>query len=282
VALGTHAIERAGQTWIINQPDKPIDDPNAAPSAMLLLIVLLLVRQTMRHRLRNVFLIGVAGAMLVMTASRSGLLACLTFTMLVLPRARLRWVLLTALAVIAALPLIPEHYWTRLAKTLTLQRGTFEAYTSIIRFHAWKVALAMFRDHPWFGVGYVGISTLSAQYGELRMHFGTAENFYLETAAGMGIPGLIAFVFVLVRLFQMGRVVHRCAPSGTLARAMAQFHAPMIVALLVICITGNQFGGVAPTGQLALWLAMMVRASHLAIEAARPPTGRPALGSGVR
>jgi O-antigen ligase len=234
---------------------------------MLLLIVLLLVRQTLKHQVRNLALIGVALAVLVMTASRSGLLACLAFTALVLPRARRSWIVMTALAVAVAVPFIPAEYWTRIAKTLTLERGTFEAYTSIIRFYAWKTAAAVFLDHPWLGVGYLGFPSISGQYGELRLVLATAESYYLEVAADMGVPGLIALGFVIAQIFRLGRTVGRNVPVGSMAHAMSRFHAPMLVGIFIIAITGNHFIGMMGIGQLALWLAMLVRAGHLANDA---------------
>lgn len=277
IALGIGAVQRGGQTWVVNQPDKPIADPNGAPPAMLLLIVLLLVRQTLGSRVRNLALIGVALSVLVMTASRSGLLACLVFTALVLPRARARWVLLLVVTVLAALPFIPAEYWTRLGKTLTLERGSFEAYTSIIRFYGWKAAWEMFLDHPFLGVGYMGFSAMSGQYGDLRLIMGTCESYYLETAAGMGVPGLVALAVVIVRLFQLGEAVRRNAPAGSMARVMASYHAPMLIAVLLICVTGAHFVGMMGIGQMSLWLALMVRSAHHEIAGARPGMGTPAV-----
>jgi len=183
-----------------------------------------------------------------------------------MPRARWRWVLLAGFIVLAAIPLIPHDYWTRMSRTLAMQKGTFEAYTSLIRVYCWKTALSVFLHNPLLGVGYVGYSTVSGAYGALRIVGAPAENYYLETAAGMGLPGLIALAFVLVRLFQVGAVVRRHAPAGSLGGDVARYHAPFLIALMVVNLTGSNLLAMVALGQLAIWVAMLVRAGHLALE----------------
>jgi O-antigen ligase len=267
IAIGFFGVKRAGMAWYFNQPEWPLDGPNEAGTAMLFMITLLLVRQTLTHRFRNLLMIAIAVAMLVLTMSRSGLLATLVFSVLVLPRARWRWVLLAGLLVAVAVPLVPTAYWTRIAKTLTLQRGTFEAYTSLVRFYSWKVAIAMFLDHPLLGVGYLGFTALSGGYGELRVVLGPAENYYLEIATSMGVPGVIALGVVIYRIFRLGAIVRRHAPDGTLAHAMAAYHAPLVLGLMVVNLTGSHMIGMTGLGQLALWLVLLVRSAHLGIDA---------------
>lgn len=265
IMLGTGKVGRAGMTWYLNPTDQPIGGPNEAASTILVLIALLLVRQSMANRVRNLLLLGVSLGMLVATASRSGVLAFGAFTAMVMPRARARWIVLAVIAFAAAIPFIPQDYWTRLGRTLVLERGTFEAYTSLIRVYCWKTAFAVFLDNPLLGVGYVGFSTVSGAYGELRLMGNPAENYFLETASGMGVPGLIALGVVIVRLFQLGSCVRRHAPPGTLAHVMGRYHAPMLIGQLIVNLTGANLVAMVVLGQMSLWMAMMVRSTHMAL-----------------
>jgi O-antigen ligase len=265
VGFAMDATKRAGLIWFVNLTEAPIGGPNEAASMLVLVLAVLAVRQTMVHRFRNLLLIGVVIATLVATFSRSGLLACLTFSAIVMPRVRLRWVLLAVAAIALAIPLVPENYWIRMGRTLAMQQGTFEAYTSLIRIYCWKTAWSVFLDNPILGVGYVAFPYVSDAYGELRIRGNPVDNYYLETAAGMGIVGVIALGFVLVRLVQLGRVVHRLAPAGTLGAVMGRYHTPLLVGLLIVNLTGNNFVGLVVLGQLSLWMAMLVRAGQLAL-----------------
>lgn len=266
IAYGMGRDMRAGMTWFVNQSVGPIGGPNEAASTMLLVIAVLLVRQTLAMRMSNLVLLALALAMLVATSSRSGLLAVLAFTAIVVPRARLRWLILAGAAVLAAVPFVPQEYWTRISRTMVLQKGTFEAYTSLIRFYGWKNAFEMFLDNPLLGVGYVAYPAVSGDYGELRIKGLPVDNFYLETASGMGVPGLIALALVIVRMFQLGAVVRRHAPAGSLAHVMGRYHTPLWIGMLIVNLTGNNFAGMVVMGQLALWSAMLIRSGHLAME----------------
>ena len=229
IALSMGLIGRAGLTWFVNQTEAVIGGPNEVAPAMLLLAVLLLVRHSLRHKALNLVGLAVTLAMLVASTSRSGLLATGTFVALVIPRARWHWVLIGALIVLATIPLIPHDYWTRMGRTLVLQRGTFEAYTSLIRVYGWKNAITVFLHNPVLGVGYVGYESASGDYGPLRLKGVPAEDYYLETASGMGIPGLIALAIVFVRLFRLGAAVRKHTPAGSLGHAMAHYHVPFLI-----------------------------------------------------
>jgi len=69
------------------------------------------------------------------------------------------------------------------------------------RLFMWRAAWGMVRDHPWTGVG---LNTFMANYldywvgGERMPRY--AHNCFLQTAAEIGLPGLAAFVWVLVAL----------------------------------------------------------------------------------
>jgi hypothetical protein len=70
-----------------------------------------------------------------------------------------------------------------------------------------------------------------------------------------------------VKLYRLGREVGRVAPAGSLAHHMARYHAPLITALLVANLTGDNFMGLVGLAQLSIWTAVLVRSGHAAVAA---------------
>jgi hypothetical protein len=60
-----------------------------------------------------------------------------------------------------------------------------------------------------------------------------------------------------------------------MASAMARYHAPLLLALLLVNVTGTHFVGMMGLGQLALWLAMLVQAAHRSVETANDAQASP-------
>jgi O-antigen ligase len=157
-----------------------------------------------------------------------------------------------------------------MARTLVLERGSFEAFSSLVRFYAWQAAWHVFLDHPIFGVGFLGFRLISVHYNTLGLSLFTAESIFLEAATGMGVIGLTALVYVIVRLYQLGRAVSKVAPPGTMGAGMAQFHAPLITGFVVGNLTGDNWVGLVGLAQTALWCAMLVSAGERSISDRHP------------
>lgn len=63
----------------------------------------------------------------------------------------------------------------------------------------WREAIHMIKDHPWFGVG---LNAYSVRGEEYKISWGGyPHNCYLQMAAEIGIPGLLAFLGVIGSLF---------------------------------------------------------------------------------
>jgi O-antigen ligase len=262
LALASTSVVRAGLTWFANEPLWSVGGANEAGAAMLLLWALVLVRQAWRPRGRNWIMLSVILALLVLTQSRSGLLAWLTFTMVTLRRSQWRPVIIGLVLLAGAIPLVPAWYWERIARTLVLERGSFEAFSSLVRVYGWEAAWKVFLDHPLFGVGYVGFRFMSADYNSLGVVLVTAESIFLETATGMGIIGLTALIIAIVRLYQLGFAIRRVAAPGSLAGAMARYHAPFVTASLAANLTGDNWVGLVGLAQIALWCGLLVSAAE--------------------
>lgn len=75
------------------------------------------------------------------------------------------------------------------------------------RFVLWEVALTVFQQHPLTGAGpgNFGRALLRLNQAELpRFQIASAHNIYLNTAAELGLAGLLAGGFLLFRLGQAG------------------------------------------------------------------------------
>lgn len=262
-------VKRAGMTFFVTLPKVPVADPNEGAAAMLIVVALVILLRAAQPHWSQMLFAGAALVMLVMTYSRSGLLAFLTFGALVLPRARLKPVLVVGAVLVLALPFVPQEYWRRLMHTLLMQKGTWDNYSSMIRLLSWATATNVFLHHPLFGVGYLGLKSVSTAYNDMRVQIG-AESYLLEIAADLGVVGLIAFGFVIARAVQLGRAIQRVTPEGTLGHRMASLNAPMLIAILVANLTGSNLIGMVGIGQIALWCVMLSRAGHEALRRETP------------
>ena len=102
-----------------------------------------------------------------------------------------------------------------------LSPGYGDAMAEKARIVVWKAALRMVRAHPLTGVGLGNFKSLVLQYEDPETRVQTvAHNSYLETAAELGVPGLIVHLGVLIAAFvTLGRVRRRANALG-----MAHFY----------------------------------------------------------
>ncbi len=261
LALG---YPRAGIVWWMFDTREPAGSPNEAATALLILWALVQASRAAQPRRWHMLLMAVVLLMLPLTQSRSGLLAFATYLLLTVRHVRWRWVLALLLLAAAVVPLMPGSFWTRMGHSLSLESGSFALFTMLLRFYGYQIAWQVFLGHPLLGVGYLGLRFVSAGYSEFGLALG-AENYFLETLAGMGIIGLVVLSIVFVRLFALGRVVRQSTAAGTLGHELARRHGPLLIALLVANLTGDNFVGMVGVGQVALWCALLVRAGHLAV-----------------
>ena len=106
-------------------------------------------------------------------------------------------VVASALALTAALALIGG------AEVFEKQEESVQAgHVLNFRDEGWKLAVAMWQAHPWFGIGMDNFGLASRQLGtkQLRELLPHAHNLYLNTLAERGIVGAAA-VFALLALW---------------------------------------------------------------------------------
>ncbi len=266
-----NTLRRAGMTWFMNERGWSTADPNEAAIGLLLLWVVLLARQSHRARPWGWIMMALTLVFMMLTQSRSGLLAWIVFSVLAWRKLPRRFLVTGLLAVLVLAPFVATIWWERMLRTLSGDRGSFEVYTTFVRIYGWFAAGRMFVAHPLVGVGYLGFRHFSDRYNDLGLMLGTCENMYLEVATGMGLIGLIVFLRLIWRTMALGDVVAKHAPPDSWAAKMARLHKPYLLALAASNLTGDNWVGLVGIAQVAVWCALLVRAGQLSLDS-RPPS----------
>jgi len=172
--------------------------------ALPVLIAVALWGGTRRRRLAYALLILPIAAAILLSFSKGAILIGVPITLLALGifgGGRWTWGALGVLllGVVAAIPLFRTP---RFAALLDASSGTI-----FFRLQIWRASLRMFADHPWLGVGpdnflylYRGRYILPAAWQEPGI--AQAHNIVLDYATRMGIPGLIAGVWLQVAFWR--------------------------------------------------------------------------------
>jgi putative inorganic carbon (HCO3(-)) transporter len=76
-------------------------------------------------------------------------------------------------------------------------------FAAVERLAHWQAALAMWRDHPWLGVGFGNYAALYPAYavGRWLDPLGHAHNYYLNVGAEAGLVGLLGYIFFWLSAF---------------------------------------------------------------------------------
>lgn len=117
---------------------------------------------------------------------------------------------------------------------------TDQNYAALERLAHWQSALAMWRDHPWLGVGFGNYAVAYSQYAlpKWPMALGHAHNYYLNVAAETGLLGLTAYLCLWGVVFcYVWRVLRAATDRRT--RALALGALGMLVHVSVHNIVDN-------------------------------------------
>jgi probable O-glycosylation ligase (exosortase A-associated) len=181
------------------RPGFVVGDPNyfAASALLCLPLAFYFARSStwrwMRWYCAAAVLLILAG--ITVSASRGGLLGLIVIVPFMIwhsKRRVLTFILVLAL-VGAFLVFMPTSGLDRLRQTRTGD-GAEE-----VRITLWKAAWKMFRDNPITGVGYTRFRDYAPRYLDRDVGTGyLVHNQYLELLAEMGLPGLLAYLGVLV------------------------------------------------------------------------------------
>jgi hypothetical protein len=276
----TNGTARPGMTWILNQPDHT-EDTNQAAIAVIQMLALMFAFHPVKPRLWNFLLPVAALTVVVLTQSRNGLLAMVAFLGLSMRRIRVRHVLAGVGALALGAVLAPHDFWDRMAKTVTMTRGSSEVYGWMVRVYGYVSNVKLFMHNWLFGVGYLAGRAMSAQYNDLGVPLG-AENFFLETGVGMGVIGLAVLWLCFARMFQLGQVVREVSPAGSLGHRLALVNMPFLVTVVIACLTQDCLIGVVAHAEMVIWFVLLIRAGHVSLRSAPAAVVAPAeSGSGA-
>ena len=222
---------------VVNTP--PVVIYNTANAVALYLVPLIalagaiaLYGQSRRDRLVAAAFALIGSACVLLSFSRGGYLALAAVTLGLALTHRRRWMLMGAgLLVTAALMLIP----TLRDRVLTNLDPTNGHNTLVGRFHLWSVALQMLRDHPLFGAGLSGFSTVIGPYWNPTNidQFTYPHNIVLNSWTETGLLGVAAFGWILVTGMMVAWRGWRTAPSNWQA-----IHLGVLLALVAVVVHG--------------------------------------------
>lgn len=261
LVLNTQSADRAAVSWTIGGVPVVITSPNELAVACILVWALLLALPS--RLLPRLLGLGLSFFLLLATQSRSGLAAWATLVLVYGMRKGRRALLLLPLAGAASLYLLPHDLFGRVLRTVVVDRGSYEVYTAFIRLFSWQTALDVFLANPLFGVGYMGFRFVSHDYNALGLRMATVENFFLETAVGMGVLGLAALALVAVACVRLGRSAMRRSEPGSPAYRLGEVTPAFLLAIAVGNMTGDNLIGLQNGAQFAIFLALLSRAAEL-------------------
>jgi putative inorganic carbon (HCO3(-)) transporter len=86
---------------------------------------------------------------------------------------------------------------------VTTVQVTDANFATVERLAHWQAALAMWRDHPWLGVGFGNYAAIYPAYavGRWLDPLGHAHNYYLNVGAEAGLVGLLGYIFFWLSAF---------------------------------------------------------------------------------
>ena len=212
-------------------------EPNIAAAMLLvgLLVQLAQISVGVRVQRWRPLLLFVA---LVLTLSRSGavgFVAGVSTILLVrgLSKRLLRWIIVVTALMLFALPKLVAF---------AMSYGKFSTGGSAAaRVASWAQALLVFRDHPWFGIGFNTFGFVQERYGYAR--FGTAayssDGGLLFIAVLTGIVGVGAYGWMLWAIVHRCRTIWRDHDLPAEHRGLAIGTAAVIVGLCVDSVFVN-------------------------------------------
>lgn len=199
-----------------------------------------------RKLLRIGAIVGCAllGLAIMATFSRQAYAVALVCLLLIALRRSLVVAGLVALLMVVGVAFLPPSVTQRVEQTSQVtQAGTAELDTSTAsRFDLWQGAWKMWREHP----AGVGLARFKSQIGNYsRYQDFDAHNYYVLVLAEAGLLGLGALIFLVWRLWTVGRNLHLVAVRlDPEARAVATGFSLLVIAMAL----GNTFGSLFVQG----------------------------------
>ena len=260
-----------------------IDGPQIQPNDFAIFLIYglgpfvgLLLSNAWNYRVLPLLLhIAIAAQLLVATFSRGGWLGAVAGGVVALYYRGVRFILafaiLGAVIVIAFPSVIPETIALRLGHTNTESAYMERTDRSVSeRIVIWDAAIDMTKEDPIFGKGFLQFQELKDHYVAVPVRIGDPHNMYLFIASQMGVPALLAFLYIFWVGFRMSvRVYRHCEDNFGRAIGLGG------IFTIVGGLAANMFG--TRVFQLEtcayIWLTVIVM-SHLCAEIDAREAGR--------
>ena len=131
-------------------------------------------------------------------------------------------------------------FWNQLAERLMSIFSVHDT-SAELRFFYLESSLDMIRDHP-FGVGWYGYGYAFPDYNffideEVFMYH--SHNLLLNVTAELGIPGLLLFLYVMVRLFLLAREIRHRQRTRPWLRGVACGYMASLVGIFISGLTDH-------------------------------------------
>lgn len=168
--------------------------------------------------------------------------------------------------------ILPESISARFSQTHE-ERDSAEQLdkSSADRLILWQAAFQMIAESPLLGKGFGMFPYLKDKYTAVPVPVSDTHNMYLWIATQMGVPALLLFLLICVRMALMGFYVYRRHPEP-FARAIGMACTAMVAGWMVINMFGSRMQSIETC---ALFWVYMAIVAHLDSEA-RKSLSKPA------
>jgi putative inorganic carbon (HCO3(-)) transporter len=212
--FGLPQVYRHLPRWILDIEDRTPFNPRVTGMALATLfpvpLALLLFSRNKRYRVLSGVTVLVTGLTLLLTQSLQAAVgvAC---ALLFLGACWNRWFLVCVPLVLGALLLGLRTYGTQPIADAALAMDNPLGIAVTLRLDMWSRALAMIHDMPYTGIGLDTFPVIQSNFypGVIIGPEPHAHNLFLQIALDLGIPGLFAFLLLLLSLSYAAFKTHR-------------------------------------------------------------------------
>jgi putative inorganic carbon (HCO3(-)) transporter len=160
----------------------------------------------------------VLGGALLLTFTRGAWIGASLAALVMLARVRRRWMLLVPVVVVAIVLVLPSAYRARALSSFDPSHPH-----NVDRVRLWRAGVAMWRDRPWTGFGWIDLKPQVLRYRDTTegVAHGHLHANWIHLLASFGIVGLAAFVWLS---WGHGRIAWRAAAAALDAETQALGH----------------------------------------------------------
>jgi putative inorganic carbon (HCO3(-)) transporter len=136
------------------------------------------------------------------------------------------------------------------------------------RVYMWRSGIAMWREHPWLGIGPGGVKREYRHYAQaeaLKKRTGHVHNSALQTLVELGVTGLLAWLWIWAAFFTEAVQRFRRLPAAAIReRALVAGSIAAITGFLIAGMSEHNFGD-----SEVVMLAWMIMALPFTVRGAR-------------